>query len=101
MRRARSSPICLATLADEVAAIADYSRNDWLLRRKAYGCAEPVVDHAHIRASRLRIEARRWLLVKRMQRIYSLRPGPHALAALRSTLAKLLAEIDGQSRGLR
>jgi hypothetical protein len=72
-------------LADEVVAIADDGRNDWMLRRRANGTpegrVEPIIYHEHVRRSGLRIEARQWLLAKRMPQVYGVRSEPEAQSA--------------------
>jgi hypothetical protein len=53
-------------LADEILEIADDASNDWMARKAAAGGAggTAVVDREHISRSRLRIDARKWLLAK-------------------------------------
>jgi len=92
-------------LADEILAIADDSRNDWVRRRiqagRPDGSVEAIFfDHEHARRSQMRIDARRWLLSKMLPRIYGDRPDPNARPAGTDTLAELLREIDGRTRGL-
>jgi hypothetical protein len=92
-------------LADEILAIADDSRNDWMRRRieadRRNGVVEAIYfDREHSRRSQIRINARRWLLSKMLPRIYGDRPDPNARPAGTDTLAELLRQIDGQSRGL-
>jgi hypothetical protein len=100
----RNREIGCHTLADEILAIADDSRNDWVLRRTEAGHPdaplEIVFDHEHVRRCRLRIDARRWLLSKILPRTYGDRPDPPPPAEPRDTLAELLKEIDGSTRGL-
>ena len=49
--------------------IADDGRNDWMQRRVEEGF-EPIIDKEHIARSRLRIEARKWLMAKLMPSIF-------------------------------
>jgi hypothetical protein len=92
------------TIADEILAIADDSRNDWVQRRaeagKPDGPVETVFDQEHVRRCRLRIDARRWLLSKILPKTYGDRPDPNAGPVVIDTLAELLRAIDGQTRGL-
>lgn len=97
-RRARE--IGYHAMADELLEIADDSRNDFVMRRKASGDGEPVVDHEHIARSRLRVEARRWLLSKALPKIYGDRLDLKATHDAGDTLLDLLREIDGKTRGL-
>ena len=49
--------------ADEILEIADDSTNDWVERRQGEETIR-VVDHEHIQRSRLRVDARKWLMAK-------------------------------------
>jgi hypothetical protein len=49
--------------ADEIIEIADDATNDWMERRQGEETIT-VVDHEHIQRSRVRIEARKWLMAK-------------------------------------
>jgi hypothetical protein len=100
----RAREIGCHTIADEILAIADDSRNDWVLRRaeagQPDGPVEVIFDHEHVRRCRLRIDARRWLLSKILPKTYGDRPDLNAGPVVIDTLAELLKEIDGQTRGL-
>jgi hypothetical protein len=50
--------------ADEILEIADDGSNDWMERETEKGDIQAVVDHEHINRSRLRIDARKWLMAK-------------------------------------
>jgi hypothetical protein len=52
-------------MADEVLDIADDGRNDWMERE-----GQPVINGEHIARSRLRFDARRWLLSKALPKVY-------------------------------
>jgi hypothetical protein len=88
------------TLADQVLDIADDHRNDWTLRRSQDGNTELVVDHDNIKRSRLRVDARRWLLSKMLPKAFgdrlNLKPKPDDS----SDFAELMKLIDGRTRGL-
>jgi hypothetical protein len=47
---------------DELLEIVDDGRNDWMERRARNGGRETVLNHKNIKRSRMRYEARRWLL---------------------------------------
>lgn len=64
-RYSRAREIGYHTMADEVLEIADDGRNDWMERD-----GRTVPDHEHISRSRLRFDARRWLLSKALPKIY-------------------------------
>ena len=100
----RAREIGCHTVADEILAIADDSRTDWVLRRteagKPDGPVEVIFDHEHVRRCRLRIDARRWLLSKILPRTYGDRPDLNAIPEGRDTLAEVLKQIDGRTRGL-
>jgi hypothetical protein len=50
---------------EDILDIADDSSNDWIERRnEKTGAIERVVDHENIQRSRLRVDARKWLLSK-------------------------------------
>lgn len=64
-RYSRAREIGYHCMADEVLEIADDGRNDWMERD-----GRTVPDHEHISRSRLRFDARRWLLSKALPKIY-------------------------------
>ena len=49
--------------ADEIIEIADDATNDWMERRQGEETVR-VVNHEHIQRSRLRVDARKWLMAK-------------------------------------
>lgn len=55
------------TMADEIVAIADDSRND--TQRDEDG--NVIVDHDHIQRAKLRVDARKWVAAKLKPRMYS------------------------------
>jgi hypothetical protein len=57
-------------IADELLEIADDGRNDFIEREGKDGSTATVVDHEHIQRSRLRFDARRWLLSKMLPKVY-------------------------------
>ena len=52
------------TFADELIDIADDGSNDWVRRENQRGRVSYVVDKEHIARSRLRFEARQWVISK-------------------------------------
>lgn len=56
--------------AESILEIADDGRNDWMQRRVDDGTFEPIVDKENIQRSRVRIDARKWLLAKMMPSIF-------------------------------
>lgn len=57
-------------LGDEICEIADDGRNDWIERQNADGSTTRVFDAEHVQRSRLRIDARKWLMAKLAPRKY-------------------------------
>jgi hypothetical protein len=49
--------------ADEILEIADDGTNDWMERQQGDETTR-VADHEHIQRSRLRVDARKWLMAK-------------------------------------
>ena len=67
---ARARELGYLAMADEIQGIADDGFNDWMERKKRDGSTERVIDQEHIQRSRLRFDARRWLLSKALPKIY-------------------------------
>lgn len=57
-------------MAEEVLSIADDGTNDWMERQRKDGSVETVLNGEHVQRSRLRFDARRWLLSKALPKIY-------------------------------
>src|SRR4051794_9310681 len=51
--------------ADEIIEIADDTSNDWIVRD-----GETVINHEHIQRSRLRVDARKWLMARMAPKKY-------------------------------
>lgn len=66
---ARAREIGYHAMADELMDIADDGRNDWMERRgeEDIGWA---ANGEHIQRSRLRVDARKWMLSKVLPKIY-------------------------------
>jgi hypothetical protein len=86
-------------MADDILEIAHDGRNDWIIREDG-GNTVPIVSHDNIRRSQIRIKARQWLLSKALPKTYGDFFDPKTRPPGRDTLAELLKEIDGTSRGL-
>lgn len=86
-------------MADEVLEIADDGRNDWTERQGENGNTV-VADHEHISRSRLRFDARRWLLSKALPKVYGDRLDLNAKHDVSDGVAELLKAIDGKTKGL-
>ena len=59
--------------ADEILEIADDGTNDWIKRSEGDDgseAASQLADHEHISRSKLRVEARKWLMAKMAPRKY-------------------------------
>ncbi len=66
----RAREIGYHAMADEVLEIADDGSNDWMERTRTDGSTEEVFNSEHFQRSKLRYEARRWLLSKCLPKIY-------------------------------
>ena len=98
---ARAREIGYHRMADELLEIADDATHDYRERAKEDGPGQILVDHDHIARSRLRVEARKWILSKMLPKVYGDKlqvqgdkDNPlHAVL----TVDNLLADIDGTS----
>ncbi len=99
-RYSQAREIGYQSIADEILEIADDGRNDWIERRKDGGEVETVIDHEHLGRSRLRFDARRWLLSKALPKIYGDRLNVDAKHDVSDQLADLMKAVDGRTRGL-
>lgn len=55
--------------ADEILEIADDGSNDWMERKQGEETIE-VINHEHIARSKLRVDARKWLMAKAAPKKY-------------------------------
>ena len=80
------------TFADELIDIADDGTNDWVRRENQRGRVSYVVDKEHIARSRLRFEARQWVISKILPKTF----GDKLQLKHRSAVASpvLIAAID-------
>jgi hypothetical protein len=85
-------------LADEIIEIADDATNDYVLRANEQG-AQVVVDHDNISRSRLRVDARKWILSKRLPKIYGdkIRHTGDGGDPVRMSLEAFLDKMDGKT----
>lgn len=67
---ARAKELQADHFAEEILEISDNGRNDWMDRQ--FGESDPirVVDHEHITRSKLRVDARKWLMSKMAPKKY-------------------------------
>jgi hypothetical protein len=67
---ARAREIQSELMAEEILEIADDARNDWMERQSKSGESFTVVDHDHVSRSKLRVDARKWMLSKVLPKKY-------------------------------
>jgi Bacteriophage Sf6, terminase small subunit-like len=67
---ARAREVGYHKLADELLDIADDATNDFVERQNREGDTVKVFDAEHVQRSRLRVEARKWLLSKALPKVY-------------------------------
>jgi hypothetical protein len=99
-RYARARELLYERWADEIIAIAEDGRNDWVERRRTNGAVDLMLNREHVDRSRLRIDSRKWLLAKLLPRKYGDKPNsgvptvaPDARTYLEADRA-LLAALD-------
>ena len=63
-RYAHARELQLDGIADEILDIVDDSRNDFIARESKSGDVQLVFDREHVDRTRLRVDARKWLLTK-------------------------------------
>jgi hypothetical protein len=86
-------------MADQIIDIADGRRNPVMPPGEDGGMVA-VPDPDDIHRSRLRCDMRRWLVARLLPKRFGSKPVLDPDPPPRDTLAELLKEIDGQSRGL-
>ncbi len=67
---ARACELRLESFADEIIDISDDGSNDYVAREGQDGQLSMVPDHDHIARSRLRVDSRKWLMVKLLPKKY-------------------------------
>jgi hypothetical protein len=73
---ARAREMQAEHFADEILEIADDGSNDWIERENAAGRVVAAIDHEHIQRSKLRVDARRWLMSKMAPKVTGKDGGP-------------------------
>lgn len=81
--------------ADEILEISDDATNDYMMRKRGDD-VETVVDHEHISRSKLRVDARRWLMSKMAPKKY----GDRQEVNLKVTDGLSDAELDSRIKHL-
>jgi hypothetical protein len=87
-------------MAEELREIVDDGRNDWMERCARDGRHQTVSNHENPRRSRLRYDARRWLLSNALPKLYGNRSAAEAKDEASNPWAEFLKLIDGKTRGL-
>jgi hypothetical protein len=90
----------LPRFAEEFLEIADDRSDDWRERTKENGETEITLNPVNVTRSRLRFDARRWLLSKTLPKRFGTKPDLTEGVVVIDTLAQLLRAIDGNTRGL-
>jgi hypothetical protein len=65
LRYAQARDAQLESWEDEIVDISSDGRNDWLEREFKSGRIEKVLDREHFERSRLRVDAKKWIMAKR------------------------------------
>lgn len=101
-RYASAREIGYQSMADEILEIADDGRNDWMERQNGAGESIEAVNHEHISRSRLRFDARRWLLSKALPKVYGdkLDIDQKTTHEVGNSVADLMKAIDGRTRSV-
>jgi hypothetical protein len=97
-RRARE--FAYRDMEEELLEIVDDARNDWMERRTRAGGHETVPNRENIQRSRLRYDARRWLLSNALPKNYGNRIAAEAKDEETNPWVEILRLVDGKSRGL-
>jgi Bacteriophage Sf6, terminase small subunit-like len=64
------------TIGDQMLAIVDDRRNDWMVRRREDGSTETVLDPQRVKRAELRVNTRRGLLARMLPKTFGDRPDP-------------------------
>jgi terminase small subunit-like protein len=87
-------------MEEELREIVDDGRNDWMERHARAGGRETVPNRENIQRSRLRYDARRWLLSNALPKFYGNRIAPEAKDEASNPWAGILRLFNGKARGL-
>jgi hypothetical protein len=88
------------TIADQTLPIVDDRRNDWIVQLREDGTTEKILDPERVNRARLRIQARQWLVARRLPKIFGDRPQPKAPQDGNAAATEMMKELDGRTRGL-
>ena len=69
-RYAQAREIGYQSMADDLIEIADDGTNDWMERRGDDGGESYAINGEHVQRSKLRVDARKWLLSKALPKVY-------------------------------
>jgi transposase-like protein len=92
--------IGIHAVADQLIAIVDDRSNDWIMRCKADGTIETILDSERVHRARLRYDARCRILPRAPPRDHGDRLKLHARQEYENQLAEMYRLIEGRSRGL-
>jgi hypothetical protein len=87
-------------MADAMFDIADDRSGDLITRPRKDGTLETVPNPVNLNRARLQVDVRRWMLANALPKASGGLLGLVAPPAPRDTLAEVLKEIDGKTRGL-
>jgi hypothetical protein len=87
-------------MADDILEIVDDGRNDWMERHTRAGGREIVPNRENVQRSRLRYDARRWLLSNALPKLYGNRKPPEAKDEVVDPMTEILKLVNGKTRGL-
>ena len=90
----RARELQAQTFADELIDIADDGSNDWVRRENERGRISVVVDKEHIARSRLRFEARQWVISKVLPKTYGDKLQLKHSGAVASPLPLITRDMD-------
>jgi hypothetical protein len=74
--------------------------SDWMERRARDGRHQTVPNREHIQRSRLRYDARRWLLSNALPKLYGNRVAAEAKDEASNPWAEFIKLVNGKTRGL-
>jgi transposase-like protein len=96
----RASDLGHRDMQEELLEIVDDARNDWMERRARDGGRETVLNREAIQRSRLRYEARRWLLSNALPKSHGRQAKPEAKPDAKEFWADYIKLVSNKSRGL-
>jgi hypothetical protein len=87
-------------MGDQIIDIADDVSGDLIVRQARDGSFVTVPNPENIKRAQLRCSSRKWLISKMAPKQFGDRPEPVLTEPPRDTLAEVLKEIEGRTRGL-